>query len=48
MTFLKEVKTVELIQCLINFGEMFQGRPDCALKRCRHSDVLETFPECKF
>ena len=35
-------KTIEFTQCLRNFGETSQGRPNCVLKRRLHSDVHRT------
>ena len=39
--FHQEIKTIEFIQCLINFAETSQGRANCVRKLCLHSDVLE-------
>ena len=40
----QEVKSIELIQCLIIFSETSQGRPNCVLKWRLHSDVLRMSP----
>ena len=46
--FHQEIKTIEFIQCLINFAETSQGRANCVRKLCLHSDVLGTSQDVNF
>ena len=44
----QEIKTICFILCLISFGEKSQGRPNCVLKWCLHSDVLTLHKKWSF